>query len=260
MPDFCELRIWEHPNYTGERWKTFSSSKSQGDSWINDRDSSAKIYGNCKNTSYLVYEHPNYTGLAYIMGEGDLIPNLHDGNSHGKGKGGGGRDHRWYKRGDRMNAVERINIPKENINEGRMREDITIYGKRVDHRPNQWGHIPHILKSSDAGDSDQWITDQNNKGKACPGGDAYWKGFQKISCVYNVKTGDKLGRLRTLHSEIKNAGSGDPRKAMFDNIATRYCDRADRLNDRLRSEDTRLNSSHTVISYAVFCLKKKKKT
>ena len=26
-----------------------------------------------------------------------------------------------------------------------------------------------------------------------------------------------------------------------------------------RSEDTRLNSSHTVISYAVFCLKKKKK-
>ena len=116
-----------------------------------------------------------------------------------------------------------------------MREDITIYGKRLDHRPNQWGHIPHILRSSDAGDSDQWITSQNNKGKACPGGDAYWKGFQKISCVYNVKTGDKLGRLRTLHSEIKNAGSGDPRKAMFDKIATRYCDRADRLNDRITS-------------------------
>src|SRR5437588_6824850 len=33
--------------------------------------------------------------------------------------------------------------------------------------------------------------------------------------------------------------------------------------DRLRARDrksTRLNSSHTVISYAVFCLKKKKKT
>ena len=28
--------------------------------------------------------------------------------------------------------------------------------------------------------------------------------------------------------------------------------------EQLRSEDTRLNSSHTVISYAVFCLKKKK--
>src|SRR5437588_8051504 len=36
-----------------------------------------------------------------------------------------------------------------------------------------------------------------------------------------------------------------------------------RSDDRVRIEDrksTRLNSSHTVISYAVFCLKKKKKT
>ena len=34
-----------------------------------------------------------------------------------------------------------------------------------------------------------------------------------------------------------------------------------KLSDKLgvRSESTRLNSSHTVISYAVFCLKKKKK-
>src|SRR2546426_4715899 len=30
------------------------------------------------------------------------------------------------------------------------------------------------------------------------------------------------------------------------------------IADRLRSEGTRLNSSHLVISYAVFCLKKKK--
>src|SRR3712207_7221863 len=30
------------------------------------------------------------------------------------------------------------------------------------------------------------------------------------------------------------------------------------LDDRRRSEDTRLNSSHANISYAVFCLKKKK--
>src|SRR5688572_31537464 len=30
------------------------------------------------------------------------------------------------------------------------------------------------------------------------------------------------------------------------------------LSDRLRSEGTRLNSSHSQISYAVFCLKKKK--
>src|SRR4051794_41585584 len=30
--------------------------------------------------------------------------------------------------------------------------------------------------------------------------------------------------------------------------------------DRIRSEETRLNSSHPSISYAVFCLKKKKQT
>src|SRR5258708_18291205 len=32
------------------------------------------------------------------------------------------------------------------------------------------------------------------------------------------------------------------------------------LDPHLRSEGTRLNSSHQIISYAVFCLKKKKKT
>src|SRR5438034_2876350 len=32
----------------------------------------------------------------------------------------------------------------------------------------------------------------------------------------------------------------------------------EKASQQKRSEDTRLNSSHTVISYAVFCLKKKK--
>ena len=248
MVDSCEIKLWEHPNYTGERWKSFNSSKPEGDSWINDRDSSAKIYGNCKNTSYLVFEHPNYTGYAYILGEGDNIPNLHDGNSHGKGKGSGGRDHRWHKRGDRMNAVQRIDIPAQNINEGRMRQDITIYGKRVDWKPHEWGHFPAITKASDAGDSDQWITDQNNKGKACPGGDAYWKGFQKVSCVYDVKTGDKLGRLRTLHREQKNSTiSNDPRKDMYDKLVTDYCDRADRLEDRVTSESGNASKCRSIV-------------
>ena len=57
----------------------------------------------------------------------------------------------------------------------------------------------------------------------------------EISCVYDVKTGDKLGRIRTLHSEIKNSFSGDPRKAMFDKITKKYCDRAERLNDKVTS-------------------------
>ena len=240
MVDSCEIKLWEHPNYTGQRWKSFNSSKPQGDSWINDRDSSAKTYGNCKNTSYLVFEHPNYTGYAYILGEGDNIPHLHDGNSHGKGKGSGGRDHRWYKRGDRMNAVQRIDIPAQNKNEGRMRQDITIYGKRVDWKPHEWGHIPAITKASDAGDSDQWLTSPSpgvyEKGKPCPGGDAYWKGFQKVSCVYDVKTGSGLGRIRELHSEITNSTiPNDPRKTMFDKIVKDYCDRADRLDDKVTS-------------------------
>ena len=252
MVDSCEIRLWEHPNYTGERWKSFNSSKSQGDSWINDRDSSAKTYGNCKNTSYLVFEHPNYTGYAYILGEGDNIPHLHDGNSHGKGKGSGGRDHRWYKRGDRMNAVQRIDIPAQNKNEGRMRQDITIYGKRVDWKPHEWGHIPAITKASDAGDSDQWLTSpspgQYEKGKPCPGGDAYWKGFQKVSCVYNVKTGDKLGRLRTLHREQKDSTiSNDPRKDMYDKLVTDYCDRADRLDDRVSSESGNASKCRSIV-------------
>src|SRR5215204_7053240 len=36
-------------------------------------------------------------------------------------------------------------------------------------------------------------------------------------------------------------------------------DDADRIGDDVDRKSTRLNSSHTVISYAVFCLKKKKK-
>src|SRR2546426_8287821 len=36
--------------------------------------------------------------------------------------------------------------------------------------------------------------------------------------------------------------------------------RADRAGQRRDRKSTRLNSSHLVISYAVFCLKKKKKT
>src|SRR6267142_6840054 len=36
-------------------------------------------------------------------------------------------------------------------------------------------------------------------------------------------------------------------------------DDSEKLRRRLRSEGTRLNSSHMSISYAVFCLKKKKK-
>src|SRR5438132_13766608 len=39
----------------------------------------------------------------------------------------------------------------------------------------------------------------------------------------------------------------------------RYNVAASRARDQIDRKSTRLNSSHTVISYAVFCLKKKKK-
>src|SRR5215211_348422 len=43
-------------------------------------------------------------------------------------------------------------------------------------------------------------------------------------------------------------------------LTTQYLEEADELADRVADrKSTRLNSSHTVISYAVFCLKKKKK-
>src|SRR5436190_14827113 len=46
-------------------------------------------------------------------------------------------------------------------------------------------------------------------------------------------------------------------------VGRRLCDvrgRVERALHRPDRKSTRLNSSHTVISYAVFCLKKKKKT
>ena len=122
-----------------------------------------------------------------------------------------------------------------------MRQDITIYANRRDTRNCQWATYPKITKTSDgkfnAADKDQWLVGHNDKkGEACPGGEAYWKGYRKIACIYDVKTGSGLGRIRELHGEIKNSFSGDPRKAMFDNIVSEYCDRADRLNDKVTSD------------------------
>ena len=101
----CTLRIHENPNYTGRNYD-FQSSGSSG--WISDRDSSGKMIGDCRNTTYLGFEHPGEGGLAWIMGEGDNVPHMHDGNSHGRGKGGGGREQRWHDRGDKLNTIKKI--------------------------------------------------------------------------------------------------------------------------------------------------------
>ena len=95
-----------------------------------DRDHSAKLSGSCKNTSYLVFEHPwghkgENGGLAYLVGESDKPGNLHETGQNDYEKG------RYWKRGGRGDNIVRINIPSENINEGRMREDIKVFGKRL---------------------------------------------------------------------------------------------------------------------------------
>src|SRR5438034_6927929 len=62
----------------------------------------------------------------------------------------------------------------------------------------------------------------------------------------------RLGVYHAIWRPEQNVEDTDLRAAPVPGVALRHRDR-----DR---KSTRLNSSHTVISYAVFCLKKKKKT
>ena len=232
----CTLTLYDHENYGGD--KAYYTSTTRGTAF-GDRDASGRVTGDCQNTTFLGFEHEETRdngGVAWLMGEGDNINSFKGLAVSSKCAAG---EHRFHKRHDKIHDVVKITIPTENINEGRIREDITVYGKRNNHNPCEWGHFPVIRKTGDgqysANDSDQWLTGKSYKAKPCPGGDAYWKGHQKVSCVYDVKTGSGLGRIRELHGEIKNTFSGDPRKAMFDKIAEKYCDRADRLNDKITS-------------------------
>ena len=230
----CYLKLYDGFDYSGHL-ATFTESAYNGNTNSNDRDASGTVTGDCKNTTWLGFEHPGEGGHAWIMGEGGSLSNFRDAYDKCNVK-----DRKIWKFHDQNNSIKRIDIPTQNINEGRMRQDITIYANRRDTRNCQWATYPKITKTSDgkynAADKDQWLVGHNDKkGEACPGGEAYWKGFRKISCIYDVKTGSGLGRIRELHGEIKNTFSGDPRKAMFDKIADDYCDRADRLNDRITS-------------------------
>ena len=245
MVDSCNLVLYEGGSHTGTYHQysgdtnvaTWNGGKGR------DRNWSAKLSGSCKNTSYLVFPHPwdhkgENGGLAFLVGESD---NPRDMDRPGVTTNPIGS--RYWKHGGHADNIVRINIPTQNINEGRMRYDLKVMGKS-----NSGGagdtHL-HLYRENDGNPnaSDQWLTGIYNnqgsikKGKPCPGGDAYWKKAMdsEISCVYDVKTGSGLGRIRELHGEIKNTFSGDPRKAMFDKIAADYCDRADRLNDRITS-------------------------
>jgi len=242
MVESCNLVLYDqqHHKGTARYYSGNTDLRAKGEA---DRDHSAKLTGSCKNTSYLVFEHPwdhkgQNGGLAYLVGESDKPGNLYKTGQNDYEKG------RYWKRSGRADNIVRINIPSENINEGRMRQDIKVMGKS-----NSGGagdtHL-HLYRDNNGNPnaSDQWLTgtynDQNSikKGTPCPGGDAYWKNAinPEISCVYDVKTGSGLGRLRTLHSEITNSTiPNDPRKTMFDKIVKDYCDRADRLDDKVTS-------------------------
>jgi len=242
MVESCNLLLYDDSFHKGTMQAYWEDTDLAAGYHHRDRDHSAKLSGSCKNTSYLVFEHPwghkgTNGGLAYLIGESDKPGNMNKTYQNDYEKG------RYWKRGGQGDNIVRINIPSENINEGRMREDIKVFGKRNTSAGDTHLHL-YRDNNGNPNASDQWLTGiynnegSINKGTPCPGGDAYWKNAinPEISCVYNVKTGDKLGRIRTLHGEIKNSSiPNDPRKAMFENIATKYCDRADRLEDRIKS-------------------------
>ena len=243
----CKLDLYDHLNYGGHL-ATITDSHPSGHSDVNDKDASGKVSGDCKNVTFLGFEHSDYDGYAWLMGEGDNIPNFRDPT----GSKCDVEEHRFYDFHDNNESIKKIVIPAENVNDGRMREDINIYAKRRDTRLCQWATYPVIKKTSDgqfsANDSDQWLVGHNDKkGQPCPGGNAYWKGFQKVSCVYDLKSGSNLSPLQTLHSETKNSFSGDPRKAMYTNIVNRYCNKATRLNDVV-SSDTSNNQCRNIVN------------
>ena len=220
----CYLKLYDHFDYQGHL-ATFTESAYNGHPNSNDRDASGTVTGDCRNTTWLGFEHPGESGYAWIMGEGGSLTNFRDAYDKCNVK-----DRKIWKFHDQNNSIKRIDIPTENINEGRLREDITIYAKRRDTRNCQWATYPDIRKTGDgrysANDSDQWLSGQDHKGKPCPGGDGYWKGFRKVSCVY--KGADQI---KALSQAVKNADANkDPRVSMYDNIAKKFCSKAENLN------------------------------
>src|SRR5947207_3260038 len=84
-----------------------------------------------------------------------------------------------------------------------------------------------------------------------------------LKCTLTCRVPDWKGQGALTETEHDSCDQSRPRAARGVGSvwhAARECRRRDRLRrggqDR---KSTRLNSSHTVISYAVFCLKKKKK-
>lgn len=249
MVEGCDLVLYDNWNYTGNR-KNFSRTGAAGD--FADRDVSAQLVGDCRNTSYLVMEHiwdQDNGGWGYLMGKRDKVDGLWDKHRHQDGQ-------RYWKTGKQANQIIRINIPTENRREARLRHTLDIHGRRRYNNNNE--PRLHIRRESEqtgrngANSPEQLLRDRNDKGQPCPGGEAYWLNAtdgmknsidartrkSQVACVYRGKDG-----LKDLHSSLK--GSGDIRKAMYNELVRKYCDRATRLNDRI-SSDTRNNQCKDV--------------
>ena len=249
MVDGCNLVLYDNWDYTGNR-KQFSRTGPVGD--FADRDVSAQLTGKCDNTSYLVMEHiwdQDNGGWGYLMGKRDKVDGLWDKHRHQDGQ-------RYWKTGKQANQIIRINIPTENRREARLRHTLDIHGRRR-YNKNDEPRL-YIRRESEqtgrngANSPEQLLRDRDDKGQPCPGGEAYWlnatDGMKnsidartrkaQVACVYRGKDG-----LKDLHSSLK--GSGDIRKAMYNELVRKYCDRATRLNDRI-SSDTRNNQCKDV--------------
>ena len=249
MVERCDLVLYDNWNYTGNQ-KRFYGTGSAGD--FADRDVSAQLTGTCDNTSYLVLEHPwnrDNGGHGYLMGKRDKVDGLWDKHRHQDGQ-------RYWKTGKQGAEIIRINIPTENKDAKVLRHTLDIHGRRRYNDPDE--PRLHIRRESEqsgtngANSPEQLLSDRNDKGQPCPGGEAYWLNAtdglktstsastrkSQVACVYRGKDG-----LKDLHSSLK--GSGDIRKVMYNELVRKYCDRADRLNDRI-SSDTRNNQCKDV--------------
>lgn len=249
MVEGCDLVLYDNWDYTGNS-KSFNRTGPAGD--FADRDISAKLVGGCHNTSYLVLEHPwnrDNGGDGYLMGKRDSVGGLWDKHRHQDGQ-------RYWKKGKRANEIIRINIPTENINAKVLRHHLDIHGRRCCSDPDE--PRLHIRRESEqsgtngANSPEQLLANSSDKGQPCPGGEAYWLNATdgqrnstsastrkaQVACVYRGKDG-----LKDLHSSLK--GSGDIRKAMYNELVRKYCDRATRLHDRI-SSDTRDNQCKDV--------------
>src|SRR5438034_8699237 len=75
------------------------------------------------------------------------------------------------------------------------------------------------------------------------------------SCIATATSAPHCREDRTLQG--RPASASDPERQRRKRQKEDSCSKDTKSRDR---KSTRLNSSHTVISYAVFCLKKKKKS